>query len=100
MAEKITVGNQDINARFLIAYRGGLREMILYLTRVGKSFPIDCQSQRIEEAKANLTGMIPDRVVLRVSSILDKKKRQKIVFAIYRKLRLLSKCGLNPLIFG
>lgn len=80
MAEKITVGNQDINARFLIAYRGGLREMILYLTRVGKSFPIDWQSQRIEMAKAKLIGMIPDGVVLRVSSILDEEKSAKRLF--------------------
>ena len=101
IAEKITAGNQDTNARFLIADRGGLREMIIYWTRVGKSFPIDRQSQAIEMAKASITGALPDGVLLRVSSIMDEQKSAKKLFLqLIEKLGLLPNSGLKPLIFG
>ncbi len=101
VAEKITVGNQDINARFLIADRGGLREMILYWTRVGKSFPVDWRSQRIEMAKANLSGKIPDGVLLRVSTIMEEERSaRKLLMQFIEQLRLSSDSALNPLIFG
>ena len=101
VAEKITVGRRDINARFLVADRGGLQEMILYWTRVGKSFPVDWQSQRIEMAKANLSGTIPDGVLLRVSTIMDEERSARTsLIQFIEKFRLSSNSALNPLIFG
>jgi EpsI family protein len=101
VAEKITVGKQDINARFLIADRGGPQEMILYWTRVGASFPIDWQSQRIEMAKANLSGTVPDGVLLRVSTIMNEERHaKKLLLQFIEQLRLSSNSALYPLIFG
>ena len=77
MAEKITVGKQDINACLLIAHRGGRQEVILYLTRKGKSFPIDWQRQRIKMAKANLSVTIPAGTIFRVSMIADSETKAK-----------------------
>jgi EpsI family protein len=71
IAKTIAVDGKQVNARFLIADRGGAREMILYWIRVGDRFPVDWRGQRIEMAKANLAGTIPDGVLLRISTILD-----------------------------
>lgn len=101
VAEKIRVGNQVINARSLIADRGGLKEMILYWTRVGNSFPVDWRTQRIEMAKANLAGTIPDGVLLRVSAIMDDEtSAQKLLLQFIEKLQFSSNSNLNALIFG
>lgn len=97
----ITIGTQKINARFLIADRGGPKEMILYWTRVGDSFPVDWQSQRIDMAMANLAGAIPDGALFRVSMIWDEQSSAinwLRKFSIDMKAR--SSPKLQQLIFG
>lgn len=101
VAEKITVGKQDINARFLIADRGGLQEMILYWTRVGASFPIDWQSQRIEMAKANLSGTIPDGTLYRVSMIFDDESAaKKSLLSFSEELNMASTAKFRKVVFS
>lgn len=101
VAEKITVGKQNINARFLIADRGGLQEMILYWTRVGESFPVDWQSQRIEMAKANLSGTIPDGTLFRVSMISDNETdAKKSLLGFSEMLSQASNSDLRQRLFG
>ena len=63
------IGNRGIPARYLTADRGALREMILYWTRVGQRFPLNWTQQRIEMARANVSGVIPDGALLRFSTI-------------------------------
>lgn len=58
-----------IPCRFLTADRGARREYILYWTRVGDALPVRWFDQRLEMAKDNLRGFIPDGLLARVSII-------------------------------
>ncbi|MDP1027149.1 EpsI family protein [Sphingomonas sp. KR1UV-12] len=64
-----------IPCRFLTADRGARREYILYWTRVGGSMPIRWFDQRLEMAKANLQGFIPDGLLARVSVIGNDREQ-------------------------
>jgi EpsI family protein len=44
-------------------------EQLLYWTRIGSALPTSWAEQRLEVAKANLRGEIPDAVMVRVSAI-------------------------------
>lgn len=68
-ATSIAFAGREFAARELIASRGGLNERIIYWIRVGKFFPTSWRDQRIVMAMSNLTGSIPDGVLLRVSTI-------------------------------
>jgi EpsI family protein len=59
----------EIPARFLLAERGDRNECIVYWTRVGSALPTRWRDQRIEMAKANLQGYIPDGMLARVSLV-------------------------------
>lgn len=65
------IGNRGIPARYLTADRGALRELILYWTRVGHSYPLNWTQQRIEMARAGLSGALPDGALVRFSLISD-----------------------------
>ena len=65
------IGNRGIPARYLTADRGALRELILYWTRVGHSYPLNWTQQRIEMARAGLAGALPDGALVRFSLISD-----------------------------
>jgi EpsI family protein len=58
-----------IPCRFLTADRGARREYILYWTRVGDAMPSRWFDQRLEMAKDNLQGFVPDGLLARVSII-------------------------------
>ncbi|GGB24280.1 hypothetical protein GCM10011380_12280 [Sphingomonas metalli] len=62
-----------IPCRFLTADRGARREYIIYWTRVGDALPIRWFDQRLEMAKANLRGLIPDGLLARASVIGDDR---------------------------
>ncbi len=59
----------SIPCRFLTADRGARREYILYWTRVGNAMPARWFDQRLQMAKANLAGYVPDGLLARVSVI-------------------------------
>lgn len=65
------IGNVDVACRFLVADRQPAKEMILYWTRVGKSFPLGWIEQRIDMASESLRGELPDGVLARFSMISD-----------------------------
>jgi EpsI family protein len=91
---KSQIGNVKLDSRFLIADRDGAQEMILYWTRVGDSYPLDWRSQRVEMAKANLSGAMPDGALIRFSTISnDEQDARKSLteFAIQMKNVLLPK---------
>jgi EpsI family protein len=95
------IGDRKLDTRFLIADRGGPKEMILYWTRVGESFPLDWREQRIEMAKANLSGVMPDGALVRFSTIADSESdAQKILrdFATEMKKTLAPKT--HKIFFG
>jgi len=68
---RISYLGKEFQARELVADRGGLKERIIYWTRVGTSFPTTWREQRITMALANLEGSVPDGVLFRVSALED-----------------------------
>ncbi len=66
---ELVLGGRAIQAREVAANRGGLTERIIYWVRVGDSFPTTWAGQRLTMAAANLTGSVPDGVLVRISAI-------------------------------
>jgi EpsI family protein len=61
--------NTNVQARFLTATASDRVEQILYWTRIGHSNPGSWMDERMAVAKANLRGVIPDGILVRISSI-------------------------------
>ncbi len=70
---EISYGAKRIEARELLADRGGLTERILYWVRVGDTFPTSWAEQRLSMALQNLRGRIPDGALVRVSAIENEE---------------------------
>ncbi len=66
-----------VPCRFLTADRGARREYILYWTRVGNDMPVRWFDQRLQMAKDNLQGFIPDGLLARVSIIGNDREVAK-----------------------
>jgi len=64
----LTFDRRSIEAREVVANRGGLLERVIYWVRVGDQFPTTWIDQRIAMAAANLKGSIPDGVLVRIST--------------------------------
>jgi EpsI family protein len=58
-----------VAANTLTAVSDGLAEQIIYWTRVGDKVPLSWRDQRIAVAEQNLRGIIPDAVLVRVSTV-------------------------------
>lgn len=66
---------RDVPARFIIA-EGPIRsEQLVYWTRVGRFFPTRWLEQRVAVARENLAGVIPDGVLVRISTISSTDAR-------------------------
>jgi EpsI family protein len=65
---------ETIDAREVVADRGGAYERVIYWVRVGDEFPATWIDQRIAMARANLQGKVPDGVLVRISTIEELGK--------------------------
>jgi EpsI family protein len=59
---------REVPALTISARREGLTEQIVYWTRIGRHLPLTWTQQRLAVAMDNLRGVIPDAVMVRVSS--------------------------------
>lgn len=67
----IQVGSKIIPANVMNATSGGAPEHIAYWTRVGDEMPQSWKAQRIAVAEQNLRGVIPDAILVRISTVSD-----------------------------
>jgi EpsI family protein len=65
----LRAGAANVAANTLTAVSDGLAEQIIYWTRVGDKVPLSWRDQRIAVAEQNLRGVIPDAVLVRVSTV-------------------------------
>jgi EpsI family protein len=65
----IRLGSKVLRANAMEASAGGPTEHILYWTRVGNQLPQSWREQKVAVAEQNLRGMIPDAILVRVSTI-------------------------------
>lgn len=63
----VPVGSSTLQTNSMVATGAGVTESIIYWTRVGDSQPLSWSQQRIDVARQNLRGIIPDAILVRVS---------------------------------
>lgn len=60
---------REVPSRFIVAEGNVRTEQLIYWTRIGRYFPTRWLEQRAAVARENLEGVIPDGVLVRVSTI-------------------------------
>ncbi len=80
---QISYRGREFAGRELLADRGGLHERVIYWIRVGDSFPTTWRKQRIDMALSNLSGVVPDGVLFRVSTIEEPEKSTSAILRIF-----------------
>ena len=68
---RIPLGSAVLQANLLDATAEGSTEHVLYWTRVGDRVPASWREQKIAVAEQNLRGLVPDAILVRVSTITD-----------------------------
>lgn len=83
----VRLGSALLNTNLLVATGGGITENVLYWTRVGDSQPLSWSQQRVDVARQNLRGIVPDAVMVRVSIRQgDEPGARKILDEFVREL--------------
>ena len=67
----IQVGSTVVPANRMDASSGGPTEHVIYWTRVGNQVPASWRQQKLAVAEQNLKGLIPDAILVRVSTVND-----------------------------
>jgi EpsI family protein len=69
--QPIQVGPRVVPANSMDASADGMVEHVLYWTRVGNRMPASWKQQRLAVAEQNIRGIIPDAILVRVSTVSD-----------------------------
>lgn len=64
----LRIADKIVQARLVTARGHGRTEQILYWSRVGDEFPASASAQRWSVIRHNLTGAVPDGVLVRISA--------------------------------
>ena len=67
----IPIGPMVVRADRMDAWDGGSTEHVIYWTRIGDQVPDSWRGQKWAVAEQNLKGIIPDAILIRVSTIND-----------------------------
>ena len=67
----IQLGSKVLPANRMDASAGGPTEHVVYWTRVGNRLPTSWKEQKLAVAAQNLEGVIPDAILVRVSTVTD-----------------------------
>ncbi|MGN6718515.1 MAG: exosortase-associated protein EpsI, V-type [Candidatus Binatia bacterium] len=67
----INLGSRVLTTSRMDASAGGPTEHVVYWTRIGNTVPTSWARQKYVVAKQNLEGIIPDAILIRVSTVND-----------------------------
>lgn len=67
----VRVGSKVIPANRMDASSSGPTEHVVYWTRIGNKIPSSWSEQKIAVAEQNLVGLIPDAILVRISTVND-----------------------------
>ena len=67
----IDVGGKIIPATLMDASTGGPTEHVVYWTRIGDRIPSSWHEQKLATFEQNLAGVIPDAILVRISTVND-----------------------------
>lgn len=65
----VAIGAQVLPASGMDATSDGVVEHVLYWTRIGNQMPGSWKDQRIAVAEQNLSGVLPDAILVRISTV-------------------------------
>ena len=65
----IRIGSKEIQTSSMDASSGGPTEHVIYWTRVGNDMPTTWKTQKWATAEQNLRGIIPDAILVRISTV-------------------------------
>ena len=71
MPHPIQWGPSVVPANRMDATAGGATEYVVYWTRVGDRIPSSWKQQKLAVAEQNLEGVIPDAILVRISTVSD-----------------------------
>ena len=69
--EQIQIGSNVVPVNSMDATTDGFTEHVIYWTRIGNRMPASWKQQRIATAEQNLRGILPDAILVRVSTVND-----------------------------
>jgi len=75
----IQVGSKVVKANLMEAESDSSTEHVIYWTRIGNMMPHSWREQKIDVAEQNLRGIVPDAILVRLSSVApdgDAARRQ------------------------
>ena len=67
----IEVGSTVVPANRMDASAGGPTEHVIYWTRIGRKIPSSWRQQKLAVAEQNLEGVVPDAILVRISTVDD-----------------------------
>jgi EpsI family protein len=67
----ISLGSKVIPAIIMDATADGPTEHVIYWTRIGNRMPLSWKQQKIAVAEQNLQGIIPDAILVRISTVSE-----------------------------
>jgi EpsI family protein len=70
----INIGSAMLPTNWMQATTGGPTEHVVYWTRVGNQIPASWRAQKWAVAEQNLKGIIPDAILIRVSTVNDDER--------------------------
>ena len=70
-SHKIPFGGKVLSTNRMDATAGGQTEHVVYWTRVGNEVPANWRDQKLAVAEQNLRGIIPDAILVRISTVSD-----------------------------
>jgi EpsI family protein len=69
--QPIQLGSTVVPANSMDASVEGITEHVIYWTRVGDKMPASWKQQRLAVAEQNVRGVIPDAILVRVSTVRE-----------------------------
>ena len=81
----IPVGPRMIQANSMDATAEGVTEHVLYWTRVGDRIPANWRDQKIAVAEQNLRGIVPDAILVRVSTVNNDPEAARVALEAFAR---------------
>lgn len=71
-SEAVQIGSKVIPVNSMDATADGFTEHVIYWTRIGNRMPGSWKQQRIATAEQNLQGILPDAILVRISTVRNE----------------------------
>lgn len=86
----ISIGNTVLRVNGIDASADGKTEHVVYWTRVGNRIPESWKQQRLAVAEQNLEGIIPDAILVRVSTVRNDTEGARATLELFIKTMIAS----------